>query len=74
MNTEAKQALRALGGRGLRVGAVGLGCMGTSQHYGPADEGESIRTIHRAIEEGMTILDTAISTALGHNERLMAAR
>jgi hypothetical protein len=62
---------RALGVCGLKVGAVGLGCMGMSQHYGPADEGESIRTIHRAIDQGGTMLDTAISYGAGHNESLI---
>jgi aryl-alcohol dehydrogenase-like predicted oxidoreductase len=50
---------RKLGGQGLEVSAIGLGCMGMSQSYGPADEGESIATLHRAIELGCTFLDTA---------------
>lgn len=50
---------RRLGGQGLVVSAIGLGCMGMSQSYGPADEAESIATLHRAIELGCTFLDTA---------------
>ncbi len=50
---------RKLGTQGLEVSAIGLGCMGMSQSYGPADEAESIATLHRAIELGCTFLDTA---------------
>jgi aryl-alcohol dehydrogenase-like predicted oxidoreductase len=50
---------RKLGQQGLAVSAIGLGCMGMSQSYGPADETESIATLHRAIELGCTFLDTA---------------
>jgi len=62
---------RVLGQQGLRVSALGLGCMGMSQSYGPADERESIATIHRAIELGMFFLDTANVYGDGHNERLV---
>ncbi len=62
---------RILGSDQLRVSALGLGCMGMSQAYGPADEGESVATIHRAIELGVTLIDTAISYGAGHNERLV---
>jgi aryl-alcohol dehydrogenase-like predicted oxidoreductase len=50
---------RTLGGQGLVVSAIGLGCMGMSQSYGPAEEPESVATLHRAIELGCTFLDTA---------------
>ena len=50
---------RKLGGQGLVVSAIGLGCMGMSQSYGPADEAESLATLHRSIELGCTFLDTA---------------
>jgi len=50
---------RALGSQGLEVSAEGLGCMGMSEFYGTADEDEAIRTIHRALELGVTMLDTA---------------
>jgi aryl-alcohol dehydrogenase-like predicted oxidoreductase len=50
---------RTLGNQGLVVSELGLGCMGMSEFYGPADEAESIATIHRALDLGITFLDTA---------------
>ncbi|MBJ7596386.1 MAG: aldo/keto reductase [Candidatus Dormibacteraeota bacterium] len=61
---------RALG-QGLHVSAMGLGCMGMSQSYGPADEGEAIATIHRALDLGVTFLDTADMYGPFTNERLV---
>jgi aryl-alcohol dehydrogenase-like predicted oxidoreductase len=64
-------ARRKLGVQGLEVGALGLGCMGMSQHYGPGDEGESIATIHRAIDLGVTLFDTAEVYGPFVNEELL---
>ncbi len=62
---------RRLGSEGLVVSALGLGCMGMSEFYGTAHEGESISTIHRAIELGVTFLDTADMYGPFTNERLV---
>jgi aryl-alcohol dehydrogenase-like predicted oxidoreductase len=62
---------RKLGSEGLEVSALGLGCMGMSEFYGTADEREAIATIHRAIELGVTFLDTADMYGWGANERLV---
>jgi aryl-alcohol dehydrogenase-like predicted oxidoreductase len=62
---------RTLGRNGPVVGALGLGCMGMSEFYGPADPAESIRTLHRAIERGATMLDTADIYGHGDNEELV---
>jgi len=50
---------RKIGSQGLTAGAIGLGCMGMTHAYGTGDEAESIATIHRAIDRGVTLLDTA---------------
>ncbi|MGN6790751.1 MAG: aldo/keto reductase [Streptosporangiaceae bacterium] len=62
---------RVLGSAGLAVPAIGLGCMGFSQAYGPADDEASIATIRRAIDLGAGLLDTAMSYGAGHNEELV---
>src|SRR5437867_9746327 len=62
---------RKLGSQGLEVGAIGLGCMPMSQSYGPADEGESIATLQRAIELGCTFFDTAPGYGPLTNEELL---
>jgi len=62
---------RKLGNTGLVVSTVGLGCMGMSEFYGPADEAESMATIHRALSLGITLLDTADMYGVGKNEELV---
>ena len=62
---------RKLGRQGLEVSAIGLGCMGMSQSYGPADEIESIATLHRAIDLGCTFFDTAEVYGPFANEELI---
>src|SRR5580658_1476617 len=62
---------RKLGGQGLEVSAIGLGCMGMSQSYGPADEGESIATLHHAIDLGCDFFDTAEGYGPYTNEELL---
>lgn len=62
---------REVGKNGPAVGALGLGCMGMSEFYGAGDEAESIRTIHRALELGMTMLDTADMYGPFTNEALV---
>jgi aryl-alcohol dehydrogenase-like predicted oxidoreductase len=57
--------------RDLTVSAVGLGCMGMSEFYGPSDENESIATIRHALDIGVTFLDTADMYGSGHNEELV---
>ena len=62
---------RKLGATGPNVSAIGLGCMGMSDFYGPADRGESISTIHAALDAGITLLDTGDFYGVGHNELLI---
>ncbi len=62
---------RKLGSQGLEVSMIGLGCMGMSQSYGPADEAESIATLHRSIALGCTFLDTAEVYGPFKNEELL---
>ncbi|WP_390677866.1 aldo/keto reductase [Aquisphaera giovannonii] len=60
-----------LGNQGLEVSALGLGCMGMSDAYGPADEAESIATIHRALDLGVNLLDTSDAYGPFTNEELI---
>ncbi|MEU4741069.1 aldo/keto reductase [Actinosynnema sp. NPDC023658] len=62
---------RTLGATGPEVSALGLGCMGMSDLYGPADEAESVATIHAAVDAGVTLLDTGDFYGMGHNELLI---
>ncbi len=62
---------RQLGTQGLTVSALGLGCMGMSEFYGATDEAESIATIHRALDLGVNLLDTADMYGFGANEILV---
>ncbi|MFJ5489267.1 aldo/keto reductase, partial [Hansschlegelia beijingensis] len=63
---------RKLGRTGPDVSPIGLGCMGMSAAYGPADRGESVATIHAALDAGVTLLDTGDFYGMGHNELLLA--
>src|SRR5512139_3062854 len=62
---------RRLGAQGLEVGAIGLGCMGMSDFYGPRDEAEALAAIHRALDLGVTMLDTADVYGPHANEELV---
>jgi aryl-alcohol dehydrogenase-like predicted oxidoreductase len=62
---------RKLGTSGPTVSAIGLGCMGMSDFYGPADEKASIATVHAALDAGITLLDTGDYYGMGHNELLL---
>jgi aryl-alcohol dehydrogenase-like predicted oxidoreductase len=63
--------IQRLGTQGLEVGAMGLGCMGMSDFYGPRDEAESVATLHRALDLGVTMLDTADVYGPHTNEELV---
>jgi len=62
---------RHLGRQGPAVSCLGLGCMGMSEFYGPADEGESLATLERALELGIGFFDTADMYGSGANEELL---
>lgn len=62
---------RTLGSSGPRVSAIGLGCMGMSDLYGPADESEGIATVRAALDAGITLLDTGDYYGMGQNELLL---
>src|SRR6201996_5113195 len=63
--------LRKLGKTGPEVSAIGLGAMGMSGMYGPADRGESIATVHAALDAGINLIDTGDFYGMGHNEMLL---
>jgi aryl-alcohol dehydrogenase-like predicted oxidoreductase len=62
---------RKLGQNGPAVSALGLGAMGMSGMYGPADRAESIATVHAALDAGITLIDTGDFYGMGHNELLI---
>ena len=62
---------RQLGKTGPQVSALGLGCMGMSGMYGPSERGESIATIHAALDAGINLIDTGDFYGSGHNEALI---
>src|SRR5512142_470155 len=62
---------RRLGRQALEVSELGLGCMGMSQSYGTPDDAESVATVHRALELGVTFFDTAEVYGPFHNEELL---
>ena len=62
---------RTLGTQGLTVSALGLGAMGMSEFYGAPDEAESLATLERALDLGVTFIDTADMYGRGHNEELV---
>src|SRR5690349_4776761 len=68
---EACMEYAQLGSHGPTVSALGLGTMGMSDMYGPADRTESIATIHAALDAGVTLLDTGDFYGMGHNEMLV---
>ncbi len=70
-NTLTAIPSRPLGATGPRVSALGLGCMGMSDLYGPADEAESIATLHAALDAGINLIDTGDFYGMGHNEMLI---
>ncbi|AKU16722.1 aldo/keto reductase [Luteipulveratus mongoliensis] len=69
--TTALQQTRTLGATGPTVGAIGLGCMGMSALYGPADRDESLATVRAALDSGLTLLDTGDFYGMGGNELLL---
>jgi aryl-alcohol dehydrogenase-like predicted oxidoreductase len=71
MNMKTIQATRRLGRDGPELSSIGLGCMGMSDFYGPADRTESLATIHAALEAGVTLFDTGDFYGMGHNELLL---
>lgn len=70
--THTAFAHRTLGREGLKVSAIGLGCMGMSDFYGPADTQQSLAVLNHAVDIGVNFLDTADMYGVGANERLLA--
>jgi aryl-alcohol dehydrogenase-like predicted oxidoreductase len=70
-NSPASYPTRVLGRNGPSVTALGLGCMGMSEFYGDRDDQQSIQVIHRALDLGVTFLDTADMYGVGDNEKLV---
>jgi aryl-alcohol dehydrogenase-like predicted oxidoreductase len=71
MTNKTTIATRRLGSTGPTVSALGLGCMGMSYAYGPADTDEAVATLHHAVDAGVTLFDTADVYGFGHNEELL---
>jgi len=71
MSHERHATPRRLGNAGPQVFPIALGCMGMSDFYGPADEAESVATLHAALERGVNLLDTGDFYGMGHNELLI---
>src|SRR6266513_2971450 len=71
MSTTTSMKLRRLGSQGLETSAIGLGCMGMSEFYGPSNEKQSIATIHRALELGINLLDRSDMYSPFKNEELV---
>ncbi len=71
MATHVQAKARTLGGSGLSVFPVGLGCMSLSGAYGKSDDAEAIRVIHHALDRGVTFLDSSDMYGWGHNETLL---
>ena len=65
-------ARRTLGRDGLVVSALGLGCMGMSDFYGPSDETQNLAVLEHALDQGVNFLDTADMYGVGRNEELLA--
>jgi aryl-alcohol dehydrogenase-like predicted oxidoreductase len=70
--TQAHFPRRRLGSAGPEVSALGLGCMGMSEFYGPADDAQSLRVLHHALDLGINFLDTADMYGAGANEQLLS--